>query len=327
MSHTFSRSRFSQIAASFALALAFAVPAAAQDDEPAGKAKLGIAPANVTAGVGDATAADGDANALRQIMESFDGQLIDAFNKTRKFDIVSRSDLETVLKEQDFAASGIVNASDEQAAQMFQVAGCKYMVKVTIDSFQNIKETLRLEGAGEVLQKSTLQVGAVVKIYDTTTGVLLDSYNDLIELTEVDEGQPGVSVRGNKLNRNLREAVQEFSVRAASYTSGVIFPAKVAAVRSGTLFINRGEGSGIAAGQIWTVYLVDGGIVDPDTGEVLGQVELPLGDVRITRVLPKLSQATSLDGSDPGFETGMIVRPAQSGAVLTIPDAVDDYTP
>src|SRR6202012_3537143 len=37
---------------------------------------------------------------LDRINESLDGQLIDRFNSTRKFDIVSRSDLKEVMKEQ-----------------------------------------------------------------------------------------------------------------------------------------------------------------------------------------------------------------------------------
>ncbi|MEI9962923.1 MAG: hypothetical protein WDM76_17950 [Limisphaerales bacterium] len=40
---------------------------------------------------------------LNRIIESLDSQLIDRINATRKFDIVGRSDLNDILKEQDSA--------------------------------------------------------------------------------------------------------------------------------------------------------------------------------------------------------------------------------
>src|SRR5690349_2743628 len=42
---------------------------------------------------------------LTRITESLDGQLIDRVNATRKFDVLSRSDLADIMKEQDLGAS------------------------------------------------------------------------------------------------------------------------------------------------------------------------------------------------------------------------------
>src|SRR5512136_2332024 len=41
---------------------------------------------------------------LNRIIESLDSQLIDRVNATRKFDVLSRSDLADVMKEQDLGA-------------------------------------------------------------------------------------------------------------------------------------------------------------------------------------------------------------------------------
>ena len=51
------------------------------------------------------------------------GQLIDRINATRKFQVVARSDLDDILKEQDFASSGNVDLNDKSAAQQFKIAG------------------------------------------------------------------------------------------------------------------------------------------------------------------------------------------------------------
>ena len=52
----------------------------------------------------------GKSGSLGRVTESFDSQLIAKINDTRKFDIVGRSDLKEVLKEQELGQSGNVDA-------------------------------------------------------------------------------------------------------------------------------------------------------------------------------------------------------------------------
>src|ERR1039458_2359036 len=47
---------------------------------------------------------------MGRIIESLDSQLVDRINATRKFDVVGRSDLSDIIKEQDLGASGNVDA-------------------------------------------------------------------------------------------------------------------------------------------------------------------------------------------------------------------------
>src|ERR1039458_3669578 len=42
---------------------------------------------------------------MGRIIESLDSQLVDRINATRKFDVVGRSDLSDIIKEQDLGAS------------------------------------------------------------------------------------------------------------------------------------------------------------------------------------------------------------------------------
>jgi hypothetical protein len=86
----------------------------------------------------------------------------------------------------------------------------------------------------------------------------------------------------------------------------VIFPVKVIAKTDKTVTVNRGEGSGVAADQVWRVFAVGKEMIDPDTKEILGREEVEIGKVRITDVLPKFSRATVLE--DRGIAEGAVLR-------------------
>lgn len=290
--------------------------AQAQQTRPVEKNRLGIATPYAADSVMAQAKRDGSAIELEQLLDIFEGQLVDRFNATRKFTVVARKDLPQILKEQELAQSGNIDGDDEQAAEAFKLAGARYLVVLEVDSFQDVRRRLRLEARGTELEKRILQVGAVTKLYDTTTGALLESYNDLIEIENIEGQQLREQGSGTLLNRSIRDAAGVYAQRAANRIADVIFPAKVIAARNGIVTINRGDGTGVRPGDIWTVYAVDPEpLVDPDTGEVLGAAEFPLGDVRITRVEPKFAQAMII-GDDLGVDVGMIARPNYEAMAL-----------
>ena len=58
--------------------------------------------------------------------------------------------------------------------------------------------------------------------------------------------------------------------------------------------LNIGEAQGVEAGMLFEIMYSKGyGISDPDTGEVIGSVELPKARVRVTRVYDNVSVAST----------------------------------
>ena len=112
---------------------------------------------------------------MGRIIESLDSQLIDRINATRKFDVVGRSDLNDILKEQDLGASGNVDA--KTAAQAGKLTGAKYLLVTTVDDFQDYVEKATFEGTGRSATKRVFRLSVVGKIYDSSTGKLLESAN------------------------------------------------------------------------------------------------------------------------------------------------------
>lgn len=246
---------------------------------------------------------------LGRIIESLDGQLIDRINATRKFTVVSRSDLSDVTKEQDLGASGNVDA--KTAAQAGKLAGAKYLLVATVDDFQDYLEKAMFEGTGQTATKRVFRFSVVAKIYDSSTGKLLESANFQTGNDEFKKIQMerSYTVKTGLLSDEMMVAVaRDMAEKIAVHMANVIFPAKVLIRRDNMVTINRGEGGGVAVGEVFNVFAQGEELKDPDTGEVLGREEVKVGQVKITQVNAKLSQAEVLE--DSGIDKGAVLRKA-----------------
>ena len=288
-----------------ALAAVLATPLTAQDTP--GKATLGVMSVTVTPSVDAAMKREGGDkySSLRRTAESMGQQLIDRVHNTRKFSVVSRSDLETLLKDQELQAM-LSNPSDANVARAFEIAGCKYALITTIDDFQDVEEVLRGEGGIVLARKRVVRLSAVAKIYDTTSGLLLESAN--FQLSNLDGNKEvfGVTKDGDRNDAMLTAMAREMAQRASDRVLDVIYPAKIIALTGKTVTINRGDGTGIAADQVWDVFALGEALIDPDTGESLGTEEVLIGSVKITAVTPKFSRGQITE--DYGVEKLQVLR-------------------
>lgn len=244
---------------------------------------------------------------LARIIESLDSQLTDRVNATRKFEVVGRSDLNEVLKEQDLGASGNVEA--KTAAKAGKLTGAKYLVVATVDDFQDYVETATFAGTGRSASKRVFRFSMVGKIYDSTTGKLLDSANFQTgndEFKQIQE-ERNYSLKNGELSDEMMVAIsRSLAENIANHVADVIFPAKVLARRDNQVTINRGEGAGVATGNEFNVFALGADLIDPDTKESLGREEVKVGRVRITEVDPKFSKAEVLE--DTGIAPGALLR-------------------
>lgn len=247
---------------------------------------------------------------LNRITESLDSQLIDRVNATRKFDVVGRSDLSDVLKEQELGASGNVDA--KTAAKAGKLAGAKYLLVCTVDDFQDYVEKAVFEGTGQTATKRVFRFSVVGKLYDSTTGKLLESANFQTGNDEFKQIQMerSYSVKSGELSDEMMVAIaRSMAEKIANKLVDVVFPAKILIKRDNIVTINRGEGGGMKEGDIFNVFAQGEELKDPDTGEVLGKEEVKVGKVKITQVNPKTTQAEILE--DTGVDKGAVLHKAK----------------
>src|ERR1039458_1620864 len=209
---------------------------------------------------------------MGRIIESLDSQLIDRINATRKFDVLGRSDLSDVLKEQDLGASGNVDA--KTAAKAGKLTGAKYLLVTTVDDFQDYVEKATFEGTGRAATKRVFRLSVVGKVYDASTGKLLESANFQTGndgFKQIQE-ERNYSVKDGELSDEMMVAVsRDLAQKIANRIADVIFPAKVLLKRDKETTINRGEGGGLAAGDTVNGFAPGAGVSGPDTKAAIGR--------------------------------------------------------
>lgn len=186
----------------------------------------------------------------------------------------------------------------------FSFGDADYLLVVTVDDFQDMMETKTFAALGTTVTSRTIRFAAISTIYDAKTNAVVETAN--IDVSRVAPEEQRGSTTGDTRDAILRELTKELAEKTAQHVADVIYPARVVAKTDKTVTISRGEGSGIASGQLWEVFALGEEMKDPDTGASLGREELSVGKVRVTRVTAKTSQAMVLE--DTGIERNAVVR-------------------
>ena len=292
-------------------AFAFAQPAMARQaaSVPAtGKPRIAIRSIAATPAVTLQAKADGSENALAQIEQGADVQFLNAIQASGRFDVVARADLPSILKEQDLTQSGNANAMDPQAARGFQLAGARYVITVTIGNFQEVVEKTELlnQFGKSKAERRTINLQAIVKIFDSTSGALYRSTALTLSDVATNEILPEVEQKGVKTNVVLGTVAEKLATQATAAIVDSLAPARVIGYTMGQVTFNRSATNGVAAGQIYELFAPGSAMVDPDTGEQLGAEEVHVGWARVTDAGTRFSTAQAIE--DRGIDRGCMLR-------------------
>lgn len=271
-------------------------PAGAQD-RPA----LMVLPANINSAV------DLPKSLHRVLTQAVTINLEGALRDQRAFDIYTKEDIAlTAIQEErlrqitgDFDTS-LIEEGDLKLVELIVVP-----IIWVADMNRHVRD---LAGGQTVVQDyGTMQVQA--RVLNTQSGKVEAS----MRATESLEFQPE---RLFDRSGNWRQVSQLFLSELSVATTRAlgarliqaIFPPKVAAVSGDTVWINKGEGSGLEIGQEYDIFALGDCIVDPDTGECLQEIETWVGRARIERINAKVSAAKLVDG-EGSVPRGAVLRP------------------
>jgi len=238
--------------------------------------------------------------------------VIDALARTNRFRLVERTELSSVLDEQDLAASGRV--AKPSGAQTGNVLGAQFLVQVVITDYES--KTSGKDGAiGGLLRskvplfggikagKSTGRVGLNFRLIDAETSEI--TYTKQIEavINESNFGFGGVGwgsdmVLGGFMNSYSKTPVGQAVI--AGINQGVFELVRQIGARppEGSIikadptqiYLNLGQGV-VAMGDRLRVLRMGEELIDPDTGISLGGAMTDLGEIEVTQVQEKFSIA------------------------------------
>jgi hypothetical protein len=178
----------------------------------------------------------------------------------------------------------------------------------TVDDFEDATERMSFTNLNKVGLKRKIRLSTTAKIYDSSSGRLMESVNVRVEKKDDRMDAAELSTNAEQTDVLLLETTREAAERIAMRLADVVFPVKVVVKRDRQITVNRGEGGGLEPGQLWNIFAIGEELIDPDTHEALGREEVLVGKARVISVLPKTSIAELLE--DAGVDRGAVLRRA-----------------
>ncbi|AHF89965.1 hypothetical protein OPIT5_06765 [Opitutaceae bacterium TAV5] len=290
--------------AATALALAAAAPVFAQNapaDAPAAAVSAAVAQpkviavSKVKASSSVAAAAARKKISMDRVVQALDSQLIDRLQATRKYQVIARSDADSLIEEA--GATG----------RAFDFGNADYLLVVTVDDFQDVTQEARFAALGTSAKKRVIRLSAVGKVYDARTNRIVETANFQEQNLDTEETVANITTDGELSDALLVGMARNMAEKIARRVVDIGYPARVVARTGKIVTLNRGDGTGIEPGQLWEAFAVGDNLVDPDTGASLGREEVPVGKLRIIRVNPQTSLG-EVTGEDLGIAKGAVLR-------------------
>jgi len=229
-------------------------------------------------------------------------QLTDALVQSGQFIVLERVELGSVLNEQDMAASGRFQQS--QSARMGKLTSAQVLVQGVVTEMETHAKKggsgISFSGIRFGRDTQEVHIGLIIRLIDTTTGEVIDSQR--VEGMATQTGtNVGLSASGLNLGNSsetatpMGKAIQIAIDDAVEYVAGrlrnVAFQGRVIKADGDVVYISAGDKNAVVDGDVFLVYSVGEELVDPVTGELLGNDEELIGRATVFDVKEKYSKA------------------------------------
>jgi len=246
-----------------------------------------------------------DTNQIRAEMEA-------SFRATRKFRVLSRdkATLKAVLDEQNFAQSDFAKGD---AASKGALNNANYLIIPTVIDFKFYRSHQALPNFDSKFKRrdsGLLSISA--QMLDTSSGQIVTTF--YLKSTFATKSNIVNSRSGRPSSVYFTKMAKGVSAKLASQFVAQVYPMKVIKrTANGQVIINRGQDGGLKKGTVLAVFLAGEELIDPDTGESLGSSEEYIGEVKVTRINPKMTFAKIIKEVDPAN------MPLSRGNILRFP--------
>ncbi|MDD5454755.1 MAG: CsgG/HfaB family protein [Candidatus Ratteibacteria bacterium] len=254
----------------------------------------------------------------RALGEGMAEMLTTALHNTGRFIIVERTDLQDILSEQKLQEQGKLVKTTGPATN--RLIGAQILIRGAVTEFEASKAGgaggIAVHGIGIGVGGSVAHVGLDIRIYDTSTGQVLQSHRAVGEAKTTGLAVGGASgdiafgaagFSKTPLGEATRKAINNAVNFIVNEMENVPWQSSIVKVDSNNVvYISGGKDMNMSSGNTYTVYGVGEELIDPATGLSLGREESKIGRIQVTSVEEKFSKAKILEGS--GFKYGDVVK-------------------
>ncbi|CAM8343778.1 Curli production assembly/transport component CsgG [Candidatus Methylopumilus universalis] len=253
--------------------------------------RLAVVPFRISKNIQNTKAAQSFENTLGTELENY-------LTQTRRFAILDRAYLLEQSKELNFIQNG--GASTDELAKLGNRLGTDYLIVGTIEKSLTAVSEKRSRVSDKVVTSSSSSAKVTFRIIDVPTTQV--KFADTFSVSDVDL-ESSASSMAKKIGNNIVES---------------IYPIRIISANADGLVLGQG-GNTVAVGQKFSVFQLGKPLNDPYTGESLGQEEVDIALIEITKTLPKMSNAKILESKIDllkiiGIEK-LVVRPNTSASV------------
>jgi curli biogenesis system outer membrane secretion channel CsgG len=224
---------------------------------------------------------------------------------TRKFEVVERERMESIIKEQTLIEQGATKADDGPKA-----GNLKSACYVIYGSVLSLGMDAASGTVGDVTaSRSAAKVEIQLSFANAETGKILALKEVIATESKGGLSASGSSASGNMEDQLVESAVRKAAKRVTEELLALVFPSKIIGIDASSVMVNVTQEQ-TEIGARYEVYDVGEELVDPDTGDSLGAQESRVGEIEVIRSKPKYAEAKPIGGLKiEALAKGMIVRP------------------
>jgi hypothetical protein len=260
-----------------------------------------------------APAAKSDADRLKIDPIEIARQAEEGLRATRRFAVYERSTdvlQGSVLREQDLAKSGLAKGN---AAEFGKLENVQFIVQPEITELQIGSSYAAVDDfPGRYRRKDDGKLTVTFKLLDTTSGEIKFQTTQAVSFSR----QGGISEDRNHGvgAESYATLAHDVAIKATNAIVNYVYPILVVRIDRADVYLNRGEGGGLAIGEVWDLESAGEDLIDPTTHESLGASETTIGRVRITRIAPRFSVAQPAGKMTGEIKPGDVLRPSASAS-------------
>jgi len=244
-------------------------------------------------------------------------QLVTELINSGQVIVVERGILSQIIREQELANSKLV--TKETAAQVGRLLGVDYLIVGEVTEFEQ-----KAVGAGGHVglfdwffpkisgEFTAAHVGIDLRVIDTTTGEILHSHratgrawdkagafelNSPLSFTfgaDAFHKTPLGKATRKVMNDALGFILGSVQERLESYSSWL---GKVIHVEDQIVYINAGSISQVNVGDRLSVFSIKKVLTDPETNQMVGMIETPIGELGVISTKERFSRARIVRGN------------------------------
>ncbi len=231
--------------------------------------------------------ANADQPSLSLLRDALNSYLV----RSRRFAVLDRLNDSAYRKEMDVLRGPDVPLAE--TVRIGQVSGTDYILLTKVRELDSVTSEQVLPVTGERVFRTAVYISADFSVIEIATRQIKWA------------GQIKTEA-GGTLESAIRSAADAIGEKVISG----IFPLRVIQVTAGTSVVINQGGDTVKVGDVYLANLLGDMMIDPYTKEPLGRAENPVGQVRISRVDPKLSYGELVSGTLPAGDAEIILRVA-----------------